>query len=222
MIVKKETMMSESEPTVFIVDGDAEIQGVLRQLVESVRLRVETYVDSPAFIERHDPARPGCLILEVRLRGMSGIELFRWVRSRGNHIPVIFLTEYGDVPMAVQTIREGAFHFLQKPCNKQYLLDQIHAAIARDLECRRVHAERQALVARFATLSAREQEVLERIVAGKTNKEMAHQFAVAVKTVEFHRANIMKKVGAENVAELVGLLLRSGWEEQVRRGSERR
>jgi FixJ family two-component response regulator len=222
MIVKKETMMSESEPTVFIVDGDKEVQGALRRLVESVRLCVETYSETQAFVSRHDPSRPGCLILEVRLRGMSGIELFRWVRRRENHIPVIFLTEHGDIPMAVQAIREGAFHFLQKPFNEQYLLDQIHAAIALDLQSRRAQEERRALVSRFENLSAREQEVLARIVAGKTNKAMAHQFGVAIKTVEFHRANIMRKVGVENVAELVCLLLRSGWDEQVRRECKRR
>jgi FixJ family two-component response regulator len=217
MIVKKETMMSESEPTVFVVDGDKEVQERLRRLGQSIRLPVENHSDAQAFIERHDPARPGCLILEVRLRGMSGIELFRWVRDRGNRIPVIFLTEYGDIPIAVQAIREGAFHFLQKPGNDQYLLDQIQAALAWDLESRRTQEERRALACRFENLSVREQEVLARIVAGTTNKAIAHQFGVGIKTVEFHRANIMRKVGAENVADLIGLLFRSGREEQGRK-----
>ncbi|MEN6576336.1 MAG: response regulator [Phycisphaerales bacterium] len=213
--------MSELEPTVFIVDSDVEVHREVRRLMESVRLRVETYVTTQAFAERHDPTRPGCLILEVRMIGMSGIELFRRVRKEGNPIPVIFLTEHGDIPMAVQAMREGAFHFLQKPFNAQYLLDQTQAAIARDLRYRREELERQAMIARFENLSAREQEILVQIMAGKTNKAMARQFGVAIKTVEFHRANIMKKAGVENVAELACLLLRSGWDKQVCRNHER-
>jgi FixJ family two-component response regulator len=200
------------EPTVFIVDHDMETQRALRRLLESVRLHVETCATTQEFADHHDPSRPGCLILEVRMRGMSGLELFRRLRKEGSQIPVIFYTEHGDVPMAVQVMREGAFHFLEKSCSEQYLLDQTHAAIAWDLRRRRDECERLAASARFDELSTREREVLTEIIAGKTNKQMAYQFGIAVKTVEFHRANIMRKVGAESMVRLVYLLSKSGWE----------
>lgn len=207
--------MGEPEPTVFILDEDIQVQRILRGLMESVRLRSEFYTTTQAFMEKHDPSRPGCLIVEVRVRDMSGIELYRRLRREGDKIPVIFLTKHGDISMAVQAMREGAFHFLQKPCNDQYLLDQTHAAIALDLERRREDAERRMAKARFEGLSARECDVLMEIIAGKTNKEMARRFGVVVKTVEFHRANIMKKVGIETVPELVRLLFKSGWDGQM-------
>ncbi len=205
-------MPTGSEPTVLIVDSDIEVQKALRQLMESVRLRVETYSTTQAFIEGYDPSKAGCLILEVRMKGLSGIELFRRLRGEGNRLPVIFLTKHGDVPMAVELMREGAFHFQQKPYNDQQILDLTHAAIAFDARIRRQETERLAIVARFESLSTREREVLEGIAAGMTAKAMARQFGVATKTVEFHRANVLKKVGVENVTELVCLLLRSGYQ----------
>lgn len=205
--------MSVLEPTVFVVDHDVELQRTLRRLLESVRLRVEVFANAREFMECCDPARPGCLILEVRMRGMSGLELFRWLREKGNRIPVIFVTEHGDIPMAVQAMRAGAFHFLQKPVNEQYLLDQTHAAIAQDRQNRREEAERRAVRDSVASLSAREREVLNEIITGKTNKAMSLQFGVSIKTVEFHRANVMRKIGAENVVELVHRLIRGGWEQ---------
>ncbi len=214
--------MGELEPTVFIVDKDLPVQQTLRRLMESVRLHSELYTTTHAFLEKHDAARPGCLILEVRMPDMSGMELYRRLRREGNGIPVIFFTEHGDIPMAVQAMREGAFHFIEKPCNEQYLLDQTHAAIALDLERRREDAERRAAMARFERLSAKEHDVLTEILAGKTNKEMARQFGVAVKTVEFHRANVMRKVRAQSVVELVRLLLKSGWESRLYRTPDRR
>jgi len=207
----KEHRMSELEPTIFIIDGDAEVRQVLRRLLESVRLRVETCMTTQAFLEKYVSSKPGCVILEVRLPDMSGVELHRRLRRDGNRIPMIFLTEHGDIPTAVGTMREGAFDFLQKPANEQYLLDQVQAAIAQDVRNCRKDAERRAAGARFEGLSARERDVLAEIVAGKTNKQMAHRFGIAVKTVEFHRANIMKKAGVDSLVELVCLLLRSGW-----------
>jgi len=205
-------MPTGSEPTVLIVDSDIEVQRALRQLMESVRLRVETYATTQAFIEGYDPSKAGCLILEVRMKGLSGIELFRRLRGEGNRLPVIFLTKHGDVPMAVELIREGAFHFLQKPYNDQRLLDLVHAAVALDSRIRRQETERLVILTRFETLSPREREVLDGIAVGMTAKAMAGRFGVTIKTVEFHRANILKKVGVENVTELVCLLLRSGYQ----------
>jgi FixJ family two-component response regulator len=203
--------MEKLGPTVFVIDGDAEVREMLRRLMESVRLHVETYATANAFVQRYDRCRPGCLILEVRLQDVSGVELHRRLRRGGNRIPVIFLTEHGDIPTAVQTMREGAFDFLQKPVNEQYLLDQVQVAILQDLRNRREDAERQAARARFDGLSDRERDVLAEIVAGKTNRQMAQRFGIAVKTVEYHRANIMEKVGVGSLVELVCLLLTSGW-----------
>lgn len=203
--------MSELEPTVFIVDDDIEIQQALTRLLGSMRLHVETFSTARMFLDRYDPSRPGCLILEVRIRDMSGVELCRSLRRKESRIPAIFLTSYGDVAVAVQAMREGAFHFLEKPFNEQYMLDQVQAAIAQDLRNRQEEKNRLAAVVRFESLSARERDVLKEIVAGKTNKQMADHLHVTIKTVEFHRANIMRKVRARSVVELVCLLLKSGW-----------
>jgi len=200
------------EPTVFIIDGDANDRPALHRLMESVRLRVEGYSTTDSFLKGYDRHRPGCLILEVRIKSRSGVDLLRRLRGEGICIPAIFLTRYGDIPLAVQAMREGAFDFLEKPAHEQYLLDQIHAAIVQDARSRREEMERREIVKRLETLSEREKDILAEIVAGKTNKAMASQFGVAVKTVEFHRANIMKKIGVGNVAELVCRLLRGGWD----------
>lgn len=209
--------MPDVEPTVFVVDEDAEVQRRIRGQMESVRLRVEGYTTTGEFAEKHDPSRPGCLILEVRMRGMSGMNLYRRLRREGNRIPVIFLTKHGDVPMAVEAMREGAFHFLEKPFNDQYLLDQVHAAIAQDRRTRREEAEHRAAAARFESLSAREKDVLAEVLAGRTNKAIARRLGVTIKTVEFHRSNIMEKAGVESVAELIYLLVKSGWDKRIRR-----
>jgi two-component system response regulator FixJ len=211
-------MMSELEPTIIIVDGDAEVRTSLRRLLESVRLRVEAFATAPAFLDRYNPRTPGCLILEVRLRDLSGVELHRRLRRDGSRTPVIFLTEYADVTTAVDAIRQGAFHFLQKPVNEQYFLDQVHAAVAKDLQDRTEDAKRRAACARFERLSPREWDILAEILAGRTNKEAARRFGVTVKTIEFHRANVMKKAGVDSLAELVCLLLRSGWKPANNRG----
>lgn len=202
--------MNDATPTVFVVDKDVAILEMVRRLLTSVQLPVETCTTTEEFAERHDPRRPGCLILEVRMPGMGGMDLFRQLRREDNRIPVIFLTEHGDVATAVQAMREGAFYFLQKPVREQHLLDQVQQAIALDLRERREEAERQAVRAQLDHLSAREWEVLTEIFAGRTNREIAQQFGLAVKTVEFHRANVMKKVGVDSVVELVRLLLKIG------------
>jgi FixJ family two-component response regulator len=143
------------------------------------------------------------------------MSLYRRLRKKGSRIPVIFLTARADVPTAVQAMREGAFHFLVKPVGDQYLLDQVREAIALDRQDRRRAAENKAIAARFAGLSAREREVLTQIVAGQRSKAAASHLGITTKTVEFHRANIMRKVGAATVEELVHLLLRSGWQTQT-------
>jgi len=208
----KEFMMSELEPTIFIVDGDGEARNSLRRLLESVRWRTETFATASAFLDRYNSEMPGCLILEVRLRDLSGVELHRRLRRDGSRTPVIFLTQYADVATAVDAMRQGAFHFLQKPVREQYFLDQVQAAVAKDLRERTENARRQAAYARLERLSSRERRILAEILAGRTNKQAACRLGVTVKTIEFHRANIMKKSGVDSLAELIYLVFRSGWE----------
>ncbi|HSW02450.1 MAG TPA: response regulator [Sedimentisphaerales bacterium] len=204
--------MKDAAPTVFIVGKDRTVLEGLRPLLAPRRLRVEAYATAQEFEQAHDPHRPGCLILDMRLPGASGMEVYRRLRAIGCKIPVILLTEQADVPQAVQAVREGVFHFLLKPVGAQYLGDQVQKAIALDLRNRRQAAENNAIAARFAGLSTREREVLAAILAGDSNKAMAAHLGIAITTVRFHRANIMKKIGARSVAELVCLLLRSGWQ----------
>jgi FixJ family two-component response regulator len=209
---EQESQMKDAAPTVFIVGKDRTVLEGLRPLLAPRHLRVEAYATAQEFEQAHDPHRPGCLILDTLMPGRSGMDVYRRLRAKGCRIPVILLMEQADVPMAVQAIREGVFHLLLKPVGEQYLGDQVQKAIALDLRNRRQAAEDDAIAARFAGLSAREREVLAEILAGSSNKVVAAHLGIAITTVRFHRANIMKKIGARSVAELVCLLLRSGWE----------
>jgi len=203
--------MKELKPTVFILHDDAAVVRGFRALVESVRLPAETYVDIGGMLANLDSSRMGCLILDVRMREMSGIELCRRLRDTGIVLPVIFVTAYGDVPTAVKAMQEGAFDFLQRPFSEQYLLDRVHAALEKDRRDRSRMAERKAAAARFEVLSAKERQVVDLIISGKTSKAMASELGIGLKTVDFHRANIMRKVGAETVGELVCLLFKGGY-----------
>lgn len=202
--------MKDAAPTVFIVGKDRTALQGLRCLLRSRQLPVETYATVREFERAYDPQRPGCLILDAPTPEKTSIDLCRRLYREGNGIPVIFLTARADVPTAVRAMQEGAFHLLVKPVGEQYLVGQVQEAIALDRRNRRQAVEDEAVAARFAGLSAREREVLTQIVAGKSNRAMASHLGIAVKTVEFHRANIMRKIGAKTVVELVCLLLRSG------------
>ena len=207
----RESQMKDAAPTVFIVGRDRTLLAGLRRLLTALHLPVEIYATAQKFKEAHDPHRPGCLILDVPTPETIGMSLFRRLRREGSSIPVIFLTRRADVLTAVRAMREGVFDFLVKPVEEQYLAVQVQQAIALDLRNRRQAVENKSLAARFAGLSAREQEVLAQIVAGKSNKATGVRLGIATRTVGFHRANIMRKVGAKTVVELVSLLLRSGW-----------
>lgn len=203
--------MRERKPTVFIVDNGTGTARSLRALMESVGLPVETYPGVTSLLESFDVLQSGCLILDVRMPEMSGIEVCRRLRKTGSTLPAIFVTAHGDVPTAVQAMQEGAFDFLQQPFSEQYLLDRVQAALEKDRRDRRRAAERQTAAARFATLSAKERRVVDLIVEGMTSKAMARELSIALKTVDFHRANIMRKVGVETVGELVCLLFKGGY-----------
>ena len=196
-----------SEPTVFIVDDDQAVARSLRWLIETVRLRVETYGSAQSFIDGYDPARPGCLVLDVRMPGMSGLELQERLAAQRIHIPIIFITGHGDVQMAVRAVQAGAFDFVEKPFNDQDLLDRIQRAITRDAEWRDRDLQQARLRALFATLTPREAEVLDLVVEGLSNKAVANALGLSAKTVEVHRAKVMEKMHARSLSDLVKMAM---------------
>jgi two-component system, LuxR family, response regulator FixJ len=190
-------------PTVFVVDDDAAVRKSLRWLIESVSLQVETFGTAQEFLEASDPKRPGCLVLDVRLPGLSGLELQDQLTARGVRLPTIVITGHGDVPMAVRAFKAGAIDFIEKPFSDQLLLDRIQHAIRQDTEARAQRLRREEVAARVARLTPRERDVLERVVAGKSNKVMASELKVSAKTIETVRARLMRKMAADSVADLV-------------------
>ena len=198
------------EPTVFIVDDDEEVRQSLRWLVESVRLATETYATAQEFYQSYQPHRPGCLLLDVRMPGMSGLELQERLVAKQIRLPIIIITGHADVRMAVRAIKAGAVDFIEKPFSDQALLDRIQAAIAQDLKLRAVDSRRAVIADRLKSLTAREREVLDLVIGGQANREIADTLDVSCKTVEAHRARIMKKMEADNLADLMRELFLSG------------
>jgi two-component system, LuxR family, response regulator FixJ len=199
--------MKDRAPTVFIVDDDDAVRGALRLLLKSVGLAATTLSSAQDFLATYDPQQPGCLILDVRMPGMSGLELQQQLNLRGAIIPVIFITGHGDIPMAVEAMQQGAFDFLQKPFRDQDLIDRIQRALAKDQTGRAELRERARIKQRLETLTAREREVLELVTSGKPNKIMAADLGVSQRTVEIHRARVMEKMGASSLAQLVRMVL---------------
>jgi FixJ family two-component response regulator len=208
--------MHPPAPTVFVVDDHKAVRTSLEWLISSVGLKVETYASAREFLERYDPSWPGCLVVDVRMPGMSGPELQEQLVARGAILPVIFITGYGDVATAVRTLKMGAEDFILKPFSNQLLLDRVQRAIVADAENRRRRADRQEREQLVARLTPREREVADMVVAGQPSKAIAARLGVTEKTVEFHRANIMAKLGAQSLAGLIRILLqvsspRSSW-----------
>ncbi len=203
-----------TDPNVFIVDDDDEVRAAIGLLMESVGLEVRAYDSAQAFLDDFDPERPGCLVLDVRMRGMSGIELQTRLAAEPIHPPIVIITGHGDVPMAVRAVQAGAVDFLEKPFNDQALLDAVHRAFAVDAR-RRGHAMRLAEVnQRLERLTPREREILDQIVAGKRNKVIAADLHISQSTVEAHRAKVMDKLGARSLSELMRLMLKHAESDQ--------
>jgi FixJ family two-component response regulator len=198
--------MSE-ESTVFVVDDDPAICKSLSWLIESVGLPIQTYHSAQQFLDAYDPDLPGCLILDVRMPGMSGLDLQDKLRQMDVEIPIILVTGYGDVPMAVRAMKHGAIDFIEKPVSDQVLLDHIWRAIELDTQQRRQRAGQLVIRERIERLTPREREVMNLIIAGKSSKEIAAEQAVSFKTVEGHRASIMKKMQAKGMPNLVHMTL---------------
>lgn len=196
-------MNAQPKQTAYVVDDDESIRSLWRWLLESNGVAVQTFDSASAFIAAYKRGGPGCLVLDVRLPGMSGPELQEHLRREGIEIPIVFVSGHGDVPTAVKAIKGGAVDFIQKPFNYREVLAIVARAFEVDARVRERRAGRNELAERFAALTAREREVLDRIIEGKSNKIIAEELDISVRTVEFHRANVMEKMRAESVAALI-------------------
>ena len=198
----------KSLPTVFVVDDDAPVRDGLKLLLRSVGHRVETCASAQEFLDLYTDDRPGCLVLDVRMPGMSGLDLQERLNERHAILPIIFITGHGDVPMAVEALQAGALDFLQKPFRDQELLDRIARALEKDASNRRELVELKQIAARFAELTPRERAVMDLVVQGKANKVIAGDLDISQRTVEIHRARVMEKTQAGSLAHLVRMVLR--------------
>ena len=199
-----------SKQTVFVVDDDDAVRDSLGMLLRSVELPVETFDSGIAFLERYRPNIAGCIVLDIRMPKMSGLEVQQHLRERGCRLPVIFITGHGDIPMAVQAIKEGAADFIQKPFRDQDLLDRIHAALAENTRQRSEDSQRSTLATCYESLTEREREVMGMVVAGKANKVIALDLNLSQRTVEIHRARVMEKMQARSLADLVKMAIDLG------------
>ena len=202
------TRMPEPEPTVFIVDDDKPVREGLAELMRTIQLNTETFATAQAFLESYDSSRPGSLLLDVRLPGMSGLRLQEELIARGITLPIIFITGHGDLPMAVEALKKGAYDFLEKPVGDQALLDRINAALAEDGRRRRTRSEVEVLQGKLALLTSREREVLDLLKAGKATNAIAKTLEISQKTAQVHRTRILEKLQVESVPALLTTLHR--------------
>jgi two-component system response regulator TtrR len=194
-------------PTAYVVDDDEAIRTLWRWLMESNGIAVRTYATAMEFIEGYDPDTPGCLVLDLRLPGMSGLELQDYLKKRGIEMPIVFVTAHGDVATAVTALKGGAVDFIEKPFSYRQVLSIIEKAFQRDAENRDRRIRHLRVASRMAMLTERERAVLQRVIEGKQNKVIAGELDISVKTVEFHRSKLMEKMGVDSVAGLVQLTL---------------
>ncbi|MGH7819539.1 MAG: response regulator transcription factor [Candidatus Binatia bacterium] len=200
-------MTMPDSPTVFVVDDDPTVLKALRDLIRSSGLAVQTYASAQEFLAAYDPKQPGCLVLDVRMPGQSGLELQRELSARNLRLPTIIVTGFADVHVAVRAMKAGAVDVIEKPFSSQVLLDRIEEALERDRQERSLRDRRARFEARVATLTRREREVMDRVVAGKPNKEIAAELGLSLKTVEGHRARVMEKMQVDSLADLIRLAI---------------
>ncbi len=196
-----------TDVTVFIVDDEEAVSDSIALLLRSVGLRTKVFTDPRGFLNEYRPDQPGCLVLDVRMPKMSGLELQQELSRRHYTLPVIFITGHGDVPMAVEAMRAGALDFLQKPFKDDELIRRVQKALEQDAEERGLLKQREEMRQRWQELTAREREVADRIVDGQANKVVAMELGLSERTVELHRAHIMQKMGARALAQLVQMVL---------------
>ncbi len=203
-------LVTPSIPTVFIVDDDPGVCKLWRMLIESAGLAVKTYATATEFLSDYEPEQPGCLVLDVQLPDVSGLELQRKLSNELAALPIIFVSGYGNVPLAVSAMREGAVDFLEKPISARLLLDRVREAIETDRTTREQRHEKLRATDLMKRLTPRETQVMELVSSGRTNKEIASSLTLSTKTVEVHRARIMEKLKVRSVADLVRLRVASG------------
>jgi len=191
---------------VFVVDDDPSVRSSLKFLISTVGLQVETFDSAETALQKLSPLAPSCLVLDIRLRGLSGLDLQGELAARNCQVPIVFITGHGDIPMSVRAMKAGAVEFLTKPFRDQDLLDAVRIALERDRARRQRESERTELQQRFDSLTSREREVISLVVAGKLNKEIAHQLGTAENTIKVHRSRAVEKMHAQSVAELVRMM----------------
>ncbi|MCB1684959.1 MAG: response regulator transcription factor [Pseudomonadales bacterium] len=200
-------MTPDTRPCVFVVDDDEPVRDAIGLLLESVDIHYETYGTAQEFLNAYAPGRTGCLVLDIRMPGMSGLELQDHLKARNAPIPIIFITGHGDIPMAVEAMKKGAVDFLRKPFRDQDLLDRIHEALNEDADHRQQFADLESIRSRVARLTPRETEVFERVAEGQANKVVAIDLNISERTVEIHRSQVMQKTEARTLADLVRMKL---------------
>lgn len=194
------------EPMVFVVDDDEAVRHFLRGLIVSVNLRVQAYASAQEFLEAYQQGSPGCLVLDIRMPGMSGLELQQELNARGIDLPIIVLTGHGSVQVAVHAMKAGAIDFIEKPFNNELLLDRIQKAVAKSVNAYEDRLKQDEILRRQNSLTPREHQVLDLVVAGESNKRIARRLQISDKTVEIHRANVMEKMQARSLADLVKMV----------------
>ena len=199
--------VKRGEPTVFVVDDDEAVRNSLRMLLKSLGMPAIAHSSAEDFLAEYDPDQPGCIVLDVRMPGMSGPELQDELNRRGAIIPVIFITGHGDVPMAVEAMQHGAVDFLQKPFSDKDLTDRIQRALSADRRNRALLGEKDQIRARMAMLTPRERQVMDLVTLGKSNKVIAWDLGLSQRTVEIHRAHLTEKMGATSLAHLVRMTI---------------
>jgi FixJ family two-component response regulator len=195
------------EPNVFVIDDDQAVRDSLALLLKSMGQKARLFDSAQAFLDHYDPDMNGCMVLDIRMPGMSGVELQQRLKAMRCTIPVIFVTGHGDVPMAVEAMHQGAFDFIQKPFRDQELLDRINQALSWDQEHRSEDERRRSVEERFTSLTPREREVMDCVVRGLANKVIAMDLDLSQRTVEIHRARVMEKMNARSLADLVRMSL---------------